>query len=878
MEKLASSLPLHLMAVILSPDRDTKMAYLLRGIRLLHTLSELATRHARLEQVLLDDVKLSEQVLDLVFFILIVLAHQKQDNHLGASPFLHSALVACSLHLLTSYLSSQWPDLVHALLAHPKVNSSFDRNFFTVSQTTEVIVYGENDFPPLHFHPTSTQTNMPILGRVDVAQVHYDLGRQVDIFMDVTFNSLHEDIRILRTKLSTLTDEVLLDKSSLPAALRTAHYICQQCEASLQFLLSLCQQKSFRDRVLRNKELSKNGGILSLARTVLRLSVPECLKESSDVVSAVSRLKAKVLSILLQLCEAENISYLDEVAGSSKSKQLGQSVALEFLDLLKTQFRREGKQPATSHERSNPRGFLLINALRLVDIFSDDSNFRCPIMTTTVPFLTEILAVPNEEFVGSWCSENLRTIEEDANLEYDPLTAAGIALVSLGESTSFLLTETNYVCPFIINSMPSVTYAQQRTSCLVKIIANLHVFVPNICKEQERDLFLREFHNYLLQEKPESSTYVPNSYLPRATSVYKNLCSLLLYAKSLIPNLLIEDDVQLLRIFTDTLQNLTHLQVGENLAAKDEGNPDDGVETIKQSLPKLSNSPDSNFNKIHKDIQDGSGKQETLNLGIDVARDPAKDLPNDFEVNQATNRNKYGSFRSIEKEICNVETNSVELNGGKMDLDVIPHGGECAKSGEYMKEIGLQEDEKAEATQGEEKQPRKRKRNIMNDKQISAIEEALLEEPEMQRNAALLQSWADKLSSQGSEITASQLKNWLNNRKARLARAAKEARHPSEAETPDKPSGPTTAQFYDSPESAGEENYVPSTRASNHPSVLKSAKAASGEDNNDIIPQPAGLAHGVQQLNSPAAKSASFKPDEPSSLVDKESKEAGKEP
>lgn len=46
--------------------------------------------------------------------------------------------------------------------------------------------------------------------------------------------------------------------------------------------------------------------------------------------------------------------------------------------------------------------------------------------------------------------------------------------------------------------------------------------------EQERDLFLHEFHNYLLQEKPESSTYVPNSYLPRATSVYKNLCTVIL--------------------------------------------------------------------------------------------------------------------------------------------------------------------------------------------------------------------------------------------------------------------------------------------------------------------------------------------------------------
>ena len=60
----------------------------------------------------------------------------------------------------------------------------------------------------------------------------------------------------------------------------------------------------------------------------------------------------------------------------------------------------------------------------------------------------------------------------------------------------------------------------------------------------------------------------------------------------------------------------------------------------------------------------------------------------------------------------------------------------------------LTEDDKAENGLSEEKQPRKRKRNIMNETQVLLIEKALLDEPEMQRNAASLQSWADKLSSQ----------------------------------------------------------------------------------------------------------------------------------
>jgi hypothetical protein len=73
---------------------------------------------------------------------------------------------------------------------------------------------------------------------------------QVDIFMDVAFDSLHDDVRSLSHRLSTLSTNTF---PVGPFDSRLTHFICQQCEASLQFLLLLCQQKLFRDRILKNK-------------------------------------------------------------------------------------------------------------------------------------------------------------------------------------------------------------------------------------------------------------------------------------------------------------------------------------------------------------------------------------------------------------------------------------------------------------------------------------------------------------------------------------------------------------------------------------------------------------------------------------------------
>ncbi|XP_047082074.1 nodulin homeobox-like [Lolium rigidum] len=808
MEKLVSSLPLHLLAVCLDLGRGSDLTYVLRGMRFLHSLSELATRHTRLEQVLLDDVKLSEQVMDLIFFVLSILSHWKKENHLGASPFIHTSLVAASLHLLTSYFSSQWHELVHILLAHPKV----------------------------------------------------------DIFMDVAFDSLHEDMRILSARLLTYDTKAF---SAGPFDSQLTHFICQQCEASLQFLLLLCQQKLFRDRILKNKELCRNGGILSLSLTILKLGVPECLKGSMDIASSISRLKAKILSILLQLCEAESISYLDEVATLEKSMELGQTLALEVLDLLKTAFGRKQKPAASSHHKNYPMGSVLISALRLVDVFSDDSNFRSSFITNTIPFLTQILATPHDDFVSSWCSVNLPVMEDDANLDYDPFGAAELALAA----ASNMLTEAkaNYSCPFRSISMPSIAYAQTRTSCVVKIIANLHVFVPNICEEQERDLFLQKFQKYLLSESPRPSLDHPASN--EATTVCRNLGSLSHYAKSLIPNnLLNEEDVQLLSEFAYKLQLWCKSQVGQRTlqVAKSDTSSQmkEDQQLVQQPLPTSANItsvPDSNTDNPPQVVQNIEESTATPSKQEGNARDETP--RNRASVNGGLLQNSVGQ-------------NLIHLGVARTAMPCYP-GASAATSMEVKRCKSADHFRTPETTKGsglwdddDERRPKRKKRTIMNDEQVNEIENALVDEPEMHKSATSLQAWAEKLSGQGSEITSSQLKNWLNNRKAKLARIAKERGGPYDGENADKPSTPASyspsSPSGDSSESAGEESYLPPSRVLRH---IQGARAMT-PDTSEPITQ-AELNQNIM-TNRPFTRSFSFEPGRLVLLIDNEGNEIGR--
>ncbi|XVE80563.1 hypothetical protein DITRI_Ditri14bG0150200 [Diplodiscus trichospermus] len=721
-EKLAGCLPLHLVAVLLSSDRDEALLrYLLCGIRLLHSLCELAPRHTKLEQILLDDVKVSEQLIDLVFYLLIVLNDYGQDIHDSSPlPLLHSALVACSLYLLTGCISSQWQDLALVIVAHPKV----------------------------------------------------------DMFMDVACRAVHIVVRFLQNKLSAQHTDICARTS--PTAESVISYLCQQCEASLQFLQLLCQQKPFRERLLRNKELCGSGGILFLAQSILKLHAPHFV-ESSTIMAALSRLKAKVLSILLHLCEAESISYLDEVASSPGSLDLAKAVALEVLELLKTGLSKDPKHLSASSDKTFPMGLLQLNAMRLADIFSDDSNFRTYITLYFTEFLSAIFSLSHGDFLSMWCSADLPVREEDATLDFELFQAAGWALDSV--SSSDLSNTTNLEFNLMPNNnMSQASYVHQRTSLFVKVIANLHCFVPNICEEQERNLFLHKFLGCL--EMDPSKLLLGFAFVSgpqKAATIHRNLRSLLSHAESLIPTFLNEDDLQLLRVFFDQLQSLIKpSELEEN-------------QVQEEQFYVRSNHMDQADDITRQDMMDDKDKSVTPS-----------------------------GLKEIDRDVQNVETSGSDTSStkGKNATD---------KLAERLREsthAGVQEDEKVKTVQTEEKQRRKRKRTIMNDEQVAIIERALLDEPEMQRNTAAIQSWADKLCHHGSEVTCSQLRNWLNNRKARLARASKDARPPPEPDNAyaGKQGGPQQCHSLKAPDSPGQETSPSNTRGTRSMSRINTSE------------------------------------------------------
>lgn len=122
-ESLARFSALHLIAKLLSSKRNEELfRYLLGGLRLLHALCDVAPRNSKIEQVLIDDVKVSEQMFDLIFYTIIVLGDSKQELSTSSNlVLLHSVLLACSLYLLTAFISSQWHELALVMLAHPKL-------------------------------------------------------------------------------------------------------------------------------------------------------------------------------------------------------------------------------------------------------------------------------------------------------------------------------------------------------------------------------------------------------------------------------------------------------------------------------------------------------------------------------------------------------------------------------------------------------------------------------------------------------------------------------------------------------------------------------------------------------------------------------------
>jgi hypothetical protein len=125
------------------------------------------------------------------------------------------------------------------------------------------------------------------------------------------------------------------------------------------------------------------------------------------------------------------------------------------------------------------RAFVFMRFVFFIGVFMRFVTMSfCLLLQTKV--LTAIFSLPHGDFLSSWCSSNLPLREEDASVEYDSFTATGWLLDK--HSSLGLPNGTNFEFTLNPNSMPQGSYEHQRTSLFVKVIANLHCFVPNICE------------------------------------------------------------------------------------------------------------------------------------------------------------------------------------------------------------------------------------------------------------------------------------------------------------------------------------------------------------------------------------------------------------
>ncbi|KAK8579057.1 hypothetical protein V6N12_069391 [Hibiscus sabdariffa] len=477
------------------------------------------------------------------------------------------------------------------------------------------------------------------------------------------------------------------------------------------------------------------------------------------------------------------------------------------------------------------------------------------IMLIQTEFLSAIFSLSHGDFLSMWCSADLPVREEDATLYFEVFAAAGWALDLA--SSSDLPNTTNLEFTFIPNNNSSqASYVHQRTSLFVKIIANLHCFVPNICEEQERNLFLHKFLGCLQMDPSKllpSYVFISGPY--KAAAVCRNLRSLLSHAESLIPTFLNEDDLQLLRVFFDQLQTLiTHSEYEENRVQEDRSVGGCSSPLLRIESPNL-NSRNGN---LKEEMSENSAFQEDhfyiRNNHMDQVDGSTRQGMMDDKDNSVT----PSGLKETDRDLQNAETSGSDTNSTKEKNAVdklIEHHRESTNA-------DVREDEKAETVQTEEKHRRKRKRTIMNDEQVAIIERALLDEPEMQRNTALIQSWADKLSHHGSEVTCSQLRNWLNNRKARLARLSKDARPPPEPDNAfaGKQGGPQQGHSSRAPDSPGQETAPSNTRGTRSMSRMHTGE-------NPVAPE---------FVDYGAAECVQFKPGQFVVLVDGRGQEIGK--
>eukprot|EP00850_Spirogloea_muscicola_P017375 SM000148S01052 [mRNA] locus=s148:354428:359456:- [translate_table: standard] len=637
-----------------------------------------------------------------------------------------------------------------------------------------------------------------------------------------------------------------------------ATFLTQHLKVSLEALQELSQQKNMRYLVATHRRVGVEGELLQLVLRVLRL---QCTV--SDLQDLLAKLKCHALSLLLLVCDMDEASYLDEVAGHDLGLASAEAVIAEVVVLLRLALCEDPRAPETTASLSH----LHLLALRMVDVLSDDSNFRHIVMKAAGPIIAEALADAQVDFASRWCGGEICSnfsAPVDVPRGQEPFEALQLMLqggrmeeLQAGSKLGTSVHESGgHKAGVSSVKSGEMQDGHLRSILLVKLLGNLQCWNVDLCPDAPRDEFVTKLLAYL--EKGPFQKGHPKFLITRLQTAVKtceNLHLLVDFVSSLPAADVSDDDLLLVSQLAAALhlaicpvpssdaeirkklphttlvqdahrQKLRELhlrwqmqdrwqrveQLGKVIHLED--NERQAAAGVLATEEEQAHALDSD--KEHKALGHTYVQQEDSS---DEEEEPEADGTTLQEASQGHSNGLDGvSGKSgIEtRPIVNEEESPVVQNekfhetsvhiDAEEQQDTAVHEAEKPDAGKptlirrdnlvarareaKMKDVGtegrsmrkkrLSEVNEAEEVgedvkRGECQKKRRKKWKLLSDEQEYELEQAVQEEPDMYRMPKLVKIWTTKLQDMGSEINEQQLKNWINNRKAKLLREARAA-------------------------------------------------------------------------------------------------------
>eukprot|EP00850_Spirogloea_muscicola_P017851 SM000157S02081 [mRNA] locus=s157:87608:94519:- [translate_table: standard] len=637
-----------------------------------------------------------------------------------------------------------------------------------------------------------------------------------------------------------------------------ATFLAEQLKVSLEALQGLSQQKNMRYLVATHRRVGVEGELLQLVLRVLRL---QCT--FSNLQDMLVKLKCHALSLLLLVCDMDEASYLDEVAGHDLGLASAEAVIAEVVVLLRSALCEDPRAPETTASLSH----LHLLALRMVDVLSDDSNFRHIVMKAAGPIIAEALADAEVDFASRWCGgEICRDFSAPVEVPRGHEPFEVLQLILQGGR----LEELQAVSKFGASVHKSGGHkaggssvesgemqdGHLRSILLVKLLGNLQCWNVDLCPDAPKDEFVTKLLAYL--EKGPFQKGHPKFLITRLQTAVKtceNLHLLVDFVSSLPASDVSDDDLLLVSQLAaalhlaicpvpsgdaETRKKLPHTtsiqdahrqklrelhrrwqmqdrwqrveQLGEVIHVEDnERQTAAGVLASEEEQAHALDGDKEHRALGHSYVQqvDSSDEEEDPEAGGTTPEEASQGHSDGLDgVSGKSGPETRLNVNEVESPVLQKE----KLHGTPVHLDAKelqetavheaekPDAGkptlirrdnlvarareakvkDVGTEGRSMRKKRLSEVNEVEEVGEDEKRregqrKRRKKWKLLSDEQEYELEQAVQEEPDMYRMPKLVKIWTTKLQDMGSEINEQQLKNWINNRKAKLLREARAA-------------------------------------------------------------------------------------------------------